>query len=304
MPMKKTRTLPLVLACLVSLGGGFPSVALAQSQEDRVRQLENQVQTLSRAVFRGEAAPVSSESFSGGGTGVQAANLEVRLTQIEQELRALTGKVETQAFELQRLKERLDAGDMFRSSGSQAPSYQQQQPLVSGGLSADEFRDNPVSAQTSGGFSSSGSVQSAPLGNLSSPSSGSSSQGATGDYEQAFAILRRGDYAQAEQAFRSFIDRYPSDELIPNAQYWLAETYYVRGEYETSARSFAEAYQKHPTGPKAADNLLKLGLSLTALGKTQDACLSYGQLRREFSAGAAPVLRRAEQEMDRLHCAN
>ena len=56
--------------------------------------------------------------------------------------------------------------------------------------------------------------------------------------------------------------RYPNDPLAGNAQYWLGETYYVRKDYKNAAAAFAEGYQKYPKGPKAADDLLKLGMSL------------------------------------------
>ena len=60
--------------------------------------------------------------------------------------------------------------------------------------------------------------------------------------------------------------------LAGNAQYWLGETYYVRKDYENAATAFALGYQKYPKSAKAADDLLKLGMSLGNLGKKPDAC--------------------------------
>ncbi|MBL8642785.1 MAG: tetratricopeptide repeat protein, partial [Rhodospirillaceae bacterium] len=51
-------------------------------------------------------------------------------------------------------------------------------------------------------------------------------------YDYAFDFLKRQDYASAETAFREFLKRAPKDPLAGNAQYWLGETYYVRGDYQ------------------------------------------------------------------------
>ena len=63
---------------------------------------------------------------------------------------------------------------------------------------------------------------------------------------------------------RSFVERYPKDPLAGNAQYWLGETFYVRKDYSNAATAFAQGYEKYPKGAKASDDLLKLGMSLTA----------------------------------------
>ena len=123
-----------------------------------------------------------------------------------------------------------------------------------------------------------------------------------GLYERAFSFVRDRDYDRAETAFADFLERYPAHDLASNAKYWLGETFYVRGDFEKAARVFAEAYQQYPKGSKGPDNLLKLGMSLAGLGKTQDACVTYIQLRKEYASGSIPVLMRAEQEMEKLGC--
>src|SRR5690606_18083701 len=102
-------------------------------------------------------------------------------------------------------------------------------------------------------------------------------------YEQAISLmLRDQDFPAAEAALRGFIEAHPGHELTGNAQYWLGETYYVRGDYERAAFAFAEGFQKYPSGQKAADNLLKLGMSLGQLGKTAEACTAFDQLLQSF----------------------
>ena len=130
----------------------------------------------------------------------------------------------------------------------------------------------------------------------------SSEDGAARDYEDAYSFIKARDFDKAESAFGEFIQKYPDDVLISNAKYWYGETFYVRGNYDKAARIFAEGYQKYPKGPKAASNLLKLGMALKGMGKTDDACIAFKQLQKDYASAAVPVLKRAETEMERIDC--
>ncbi len=121
-------------------------------------------------------------------------------------------------------------------------------------------------------------------------------------YENAFSLLKNGNYDAAEREFETFLQNNKGHPLAGNAKYWLGETFYVRGDFDRAARIFAEGYQQYPDGAKTADNLLKLGLSLSSIGNNKDACIALNQLKKDFSTGSGPVLRRAEQEMQRLGC--
>jgi tol-pal system protein YbgF len=121
-------------------------------------------------------------------------------------------------------------------------------------------------------------------------------------YDYAFDLLKRAEYAQAEQALRQFVTAYPGDPLAGNAQYWLAETYYVRNNYTEAAAQFLKGYQAYPQSPKAADNLFKLGVTLTILGKTQEACTAFQRFDREYASAPGVLKRRVGDERQRLGC--
>ncbi|HEY4133853.1 MAG TPA: tol-pal system protein YbgF [Alphaproteobacteria bacterium] len=121
-------------------------------------------------------------------------------------------------------------------------------------------------------------------------------------YKYAFGLLSRADYPGAERALSAFVEQHPTHSLAGNAQYWLGESYYARNDFNSAARAFAIGYQKYPKSAKAPDNLLKLGLSLGNLGKTKEACQSYGLLKKDFPKAPAELLRRADGEQKRLRC--
>ena len=97
-------------------------------------------------------------------------------------------------------------------------------------------------------------------------------------YETAYGYLMQRDYGAAQSAFEDFLTRYPSDSLAGNAQYWLGEAHFVRGEYKAAAGAFLKGYQNYAGNARAADSLLKLAMSLDRLGQKDAACSSYSEL--------------------------
>jgi tol-pal system protein YbgF len=138
---------------------------------------------------------------------------------------------------------------------------------------------------------------------LRSPSSGALPAGSASEqYNFAFGLLKQADYPAAEAALKSFVRQHPDDGLAGSAQYWLGETYYMRGNYSEAAIAFAEGYKRYPKGAKAPDNLLKLGMSLARANQKQNACTAFAQLDHDFSNPGNAVRERAKDEKKKLGC--
>lgn len=162
----------------------------------------------------------------------------------------------------------------------------------------------PGPAPTQGQASTSRESQTnvAAAGNPRPGGSALRSGSAPAQYNQAYGLLKQADYPAAEEAFKSFIEQHPNDPLAGSAQYWLGETFYVRGKYGEAATAFAEGYRKYPKGTKAADDLLKLGMSLARANQKQNACVALAQLDRDFPHPGAAIKDRASAEKKRLGC--
>lgn len=305
--LKASKTgLLLTAGALLLLSGSPATAGFGQNGEDtsqlmsRINQLENQLQTLSRAVYRGESKPLpmgaqpvySNDDMTGGG-GNAGAN-EDRLSQLEARQRQMTGDIEKLGYDLQQIKSRLDrmaSDQMVQSSGGGGASY-----TAPDSGSSSSGRSTPYSPSSSGGESPRGKV----LGTITTDNM-PDNPGAL--YDDAFNDIRDAKYESAATKFSAFMKNYKTHPLAANAQYWLAETYYVRQDYKTGAKLFAQNYQDYPQGPKASASLLKLGLALSKLGKKDDACLSFQQLKKQFPGDTTPEVRRAQQEMKTLGCA-
>jgi tol-pal system protein YbgF len=120
-------------------------------------------------------------------------------------------------------------------------------------------------------------------------------------YERSYESLLRRQFNDAEVGFRGFLEQHRDHSLAGNAQYWLGETYYVQGDYKQAAQAFLSGYRDFPKSRKAADSLLKLGLSLNRLGQKEQACAAYMQVGSQFPK-AAEARKRAQSEIKRAGC--
>ena len=121
-------------------------------------------------------------------------------------------------------------------------------------------------------------------------------------YQSALEALKAEQYDEAEKKFNKILNRFPSDKLAGNAQYWLGESYYARKQYEKSAVAFAKGYQQYHDGTKAPDSLLKLGMSMQMLQKNKEACAAFISLPREFPKAEKNVKDKAALEAKKLGC--
>lgn len=102
------------------------------------------------------------------------------------------------------------------------------------------------------------------------------------DYDLALAALKEQDFHSAEKRFADFIVNFPDSNLQSNAHFWYGETFYHRGLFDRAFSIYLKGYKKFPTGPKAADSLLKAAFCLSSLNKKGDACNMLNRITREF----------------------
>jgi len=331
-------TVPALAAVVVVLTSLPVSAqdANLQSMVDRLERLERDIRTMNAHLSRGGQGGVNLGAESGptGANGPAAARIGLRMDNLEQDLRSVTGVIEEVNHRVLQIGDRLDklVSDVdFRlrsieTNGSQgarpqspgqlgqapaapagvavqslAPTSGADAPATLGSVSASAIQKiqsqkpvQPISPQPAAPLLSA-QPATAPVGAL--PAGTPKEQ-----YTYAFNLLQQTNYDQAEIALKSFIETNSSDPLAGNARYWLGETFYVRGQFQDAAQTFYDGYQKNPKGPKAADSLLKLGMSLAGLGKKDDACAAFGKVLSDFSKASASVRNAVAREIKRNGC--
>ncbi len=118
------------------------------------------------------------------------------------------------------------------------------------------------------------------------------------NYQSAFEVLRNGDYEEAARAYEQFLAVFPSSPLADNAQYWLAETYYVQRQYMAALPAFQLVVDEYPGSSKLPDALLKIGFCHYELQQWDAARDSLERVIREFPATTAARL--ATQRLERI----
>ena len=221
----------------------------------------------------------------------QPAYVDDRLNQLQQSLTMLTGQLEQLQYSNQQLHQqmekmqadyeyRLDTLEKGKGGGGGAPPRPSPTPIPQPQLAPP-----------------SNSASAAPP-----PAAAGNAAGADQMYNDAFKLLQDGDYAGAERGFKAFVQRHPQHVLAGNAEYWLGETYYARRDYQSAATTFAEGYKVYKTSPKGPDNLLKLGVTLSAMGRKPDACAIFARFNQDYPKATDLQKRRVDQERQRNGC--
>jgi tol-pal system protein YbgF len=313
-PLRSALRVAITSALLVAAAwqpaarAGLPALA------GELRALEAELAELRRIVPAQAADPE------------QRGRFEVRLGQLEEELRRLTGRIEQLEFGQRNLEGRFDRliGDLDQRLRSLeqgtpvgevreevSPTPPASAPPVAGvpaiapipGRASGGAVPPPAPAQTLGQIPQSAVLALPRPDPATIPPPETRQLTAQQQYDAAMELLRAGDYGGAERGLQLFLELNPDHELAANAAYWLAETFYVRKNYAAAAAAFARNYQNYgKSAPKAPDNLLKLGMALEGLGEKDQACLSYGELDKEFPNAPVHIQQALARERERADC--
>jgi tol-pal system protein YbgF len=262
--------------------------------EQKVKDLQVMVGTLESFVSAKPGAVLPQEAAAAA-QGQSAGDLGPRVDALETQITALTNHVEQIDKQMSALEAKLAAAQpppappapSVAEMPAQPPAQAAAPPPETATVSADSSSDegDPSKPRWYGPKPGSDELAALPEYQVAQQQNLSTTL-PSGDaqrlYQQGYGALLQKDYAGAEVAFKQVVDSFPNDPLAANAQYWLGETYYVRGQYTNAADAFLNGYKKYQTGDKAADTLLKLGMSLAELGQKDAACSTFEELKTKY----------------------
>lgn len=198
------------------------------------------------------------------------SNIQIRLGEYDQLIRDINGKVENIEYRLNVLEKKIETFDKDIE------------------LRFEQMKKHAVSESKN-----TSATKVPPLSNGAN---------AKTLYEEALKNLKDNKDKEAETKFSQILANFPTDALAGNAQYWLGEVYYKQQNFAKAAVAFKDGYSKFPEGSKGPDCLLKLGLSMKALGKKEDACTAFVNLPVVFSKANSDISARAKKEAEALGC--
>jgi tol-pal system protein YbgF len=257
------------VSCLL-LTAVLPAVAYAASgatMEQRLEKLERRVGTVT--------------------------DLTLRLDAMQRENRQLRGEIETLQYQIEKLKRKqrdiyLDI-DQRLSNLQSAPGAAAPVPAVPAPKGPVADAPAPITDLARPAEQQPKAPQ--PV-QASVPATAADPQKMQSDYKAAYALLSPGQrrYADAAKAFTVFLENYPGSPLAPNAQYWLAEAYYVSQKNEQALSAFRKVVNDHPGSPKVPGALYKIGRLEHVRGNNDAARKALERVVAEYPTAPAAGL--------------
>ncbi|MCB1457657.1 MAG: tol-pal system protein YbgF [Nitratireductor sp.] len=121
-------------------------------------------------------------------------------------------------------------------------------------------------------------------------------------YDLGYSYIQSGDYERAENAFEEFSSRYPDNEKLPEARFWVGESMLQRGMNEEAAKVFLEAHRKYPDSRLGPQTLLKLGIALGAMNQRELACATYAEVGKKYPSMSNAIKARVSAEQQAASC--
>jgi tol-pal system protein YbgF len=320
---------------VIATAGADVSRACAQDGERPAGLLDMIFGGSERMAGERGAQPQASERVTAERTAQGGPpDLVLRLDRLETQIRQLTGVIEQLQFrnqqlenQLRRMQEDGDPRGPPRPAGQARPQMLPGAPAPVAALPAAPRRGDafdpaqhpnaPGAPHTLGSLGAPGAPASRP-GDTADASVGipaparsypagtpatlAPSQTAKDEFDLGYGYVLRRDYVLAEETFRAFLSKYPSDRLTGDATFWLGESMFQRQRYRDAAEAFLSVSTKFEANAKAPDALLRLGQSLAALGEKEAACASLGEVSRKFPRASAGVKAGVEREQKRVRC--
>jgi tol-pal system protein YbgF len=239
--------------------------------------------------------------FGGGEDRRRAeADTQIRLDQLEAQVRSLTGQVEELTFTVRQLREQLAAGQtgapMQRGDVQPGPGAP---PRDLGTLPANTAvaASNPPTGPVDLSAINGGVVDPALTRGAGTTTVSADPLSTVREFHQT------GRYARAAEEARTVLASNPSGPVASEARFLLGDALLSQGDYREAANLFLENYTTDPNGSRAPESLLKLGTALNGLGEREAACSSLEELFGAYPNIDPAVRAAAERERQAANCA-
>lgn len=117
-------------------------------------------------------------------------------------------------------------------------------------------------------------------------------------YAAAQAQYRQGNYETARGAFQEFLAHYPTHELAPDAQFFLAETYASTDDQAMALVEYQRVMELYPDSQRAPTSLYKRGLIEEQRGNLALARSLFRQIEAGYPN--SPEAEAAREKLRRL----
>ncbi|NNL78071.1 MAG: tol-pal system protein YbgF [Desulfobacterales bacterium] len=199
----------------------------------------------------------------------QSASLGAKVNALNEEIRALTGRVEALEHLLQRQKQK-DAGSLQTEKARIEKLAKSAKSTDERIFRIEQYLNFESTTQTPPKEKSVAKI--IPAGQVTPKTSEDEI------YRTAKQAFDQGDSDTARKKFQELIERHPKSERADNAQFWIGEIYYREKWFEKSILEYQKVIENYPTGNKVPASLLKQGLAFFNLGDKANSRLILQEL--------------------------
>ena len=246
---------PFFVACAL-----LSVMALPASAEVPVVEIESSATVTPVKATSSATTPTPSASTTvpGGSRQNQLSEVFMQMQQLQQEVQALRGLVEQQAFDIQSLQQQ--GKDNYIDLDKRISALQSA-PVSATGAAADTATKSPVEALPAGAEKDS--------------------------YDAAYKLLDQGRKDDAVVAFQKHVALYPTGKYTPNAYYWTGQIYLSQSQLDLAQEQFATLLKNFPDDRKAPDAKFALGKVYFQQGKKSEAKKLIQEVSQGDSKAAA-----------------
>ncbi|MDJ0612458.1 MAG: tol-pal system protein YbgF [Rhizobiaceae bacterium] len=127
------------------------------------------------------------------------------------------------------------------------------------------------------------------------------------DPDQLFQLgydhVQTGRYQDAETALVAFSNQHATHPRLPEARFWLGESYLGRGDFRMAADVYLDVHERWPNGKFGPQSLLKLGVSVAGLNQRELACATFAEVLKKYPDASRVVRRAVAFEQRAAQCA-
>ena len=293
---------------------------MAQSKKELAAvdaQLAQRLTTLESRMLTGDpAAERLMQKMDALETSMRTLRGEVEQLRFErdsllQQVQAMAGDTALDQDLINRMKIHLDAVDLVASEQRSAPVQSSPYASRTYGGGGTVIQSNPAPVFESETYSSQPlSSESGTLSQIpSAPVFKEQTIGIQQDYNDVSQLsevgqrkLAEGDFSGAQTAFKQYLEFNPDAADAGEVNYWLGESYFVRGGYADAADAYITSMRSDPKGAKAPDAMVRLAATLGKLGNKAEACQTLATFPAQFPNASASTKEKAKVEAARTGC--
>jgi tol-pal system protein YbgF len=106
-------------------------------------------------------------------------------------------------------------------------------------------------------------------------------------YDEAFALVRSGDFAAAVTAFNNFSRRYPVSGYVDSVRFWLGNAQYGKREYKDAIASFRAFIAGAPEHSRVPEAMLAVANCQAEMKDSKGARVTLADLLKRFPQSEA-----------------